>query len=469
MTKLTLRDYQRLQFDFLTNSDDNTCVQSPTGTGKSVVIEAYIQHLLEQGKKRIAVITPSQELVKNIKDYFGSKATMAFTGETPNIYAPIFITTFQSAGKYMKMYEPEHYISDECHLSVCQTWQNALIPGIRHDGFTATPNRLDGKPLRGNFNKLYKSPPIQWFIDRNYLAPFNLTICDYPEFADSKSDNLGTQQEVFGSIPEIEKTIDIYMENSRNGKALFFVTGINHGLMLVEKLNHYGIDASFVDSKTPKGERNKNFNAFKHGKKQALVNINLFTTGIDVPECSDVYACRFTYSPTLHFQMAGRGWRYLPGKIFNYFDLSGNCWYHGSPTMPYNWSLEGDKNPRGSNKESLYYRCSQCYYELLLRKSVVEPMTYDCPQCGFTNYFFPKTRLGETGKELLEHTLKILKLPQELRPLAAHIISIERSTKLTVLEKITAICECEAPTNLKKLPLKRLGLDKKSIKLFTEG
>lgn len=469
--QFSLRSYQQSQLEFLISQSENTCIQSPTGSGKSIVIEAYIQHLLEQGKTRIAVITPSQELVRNIKEYFGSLATMAFSGETPNIFAPIFITTFQSAGKYMKLYDPEHYISDECHLSVCQTWQNALIPGIRHDGFTATPNRLDGRPLRENFQHLYKSPSIQWFIDQKYLAPFKLTICDYPEFSDSKSDNLGNQQEVFGSAPEIAKTVEIFMQKSRKEKSLFFVTGVEHGMQLQEKLEKYGIDASFVDSKTPKRVRDKCFQEFKYGNKQALININLFTTGIDVPECSSVFACRFTYSPTLHFQIAGRGWRYMPGKVFKYFDLAGNCYYHGSPTMPYSWSLNGDKSPRGTNKESLFYRCSKCFTELILRKDVKgnEIQEMICPQCGQNNFLYPKIRLGDVGKELTEKTFRLLKMPPTIRPMVAHVVSIERSSKLSVIEKVAAICELDAPIKLKRMSLKRLGVDSRSIKLFTEG
>jgi superfamily II DNA or RNA helicase len=468
---IELRDYQNEQLEFLLNSDENTCIQSPTGTGKTPVMVQYINQLLDNGLSNIAVITPSSELVRNIKGYFGTRATMAFSGEIPNLYAPILITTYQSAAKYLNtgLYTPQHVISDECHSSVCDTWKSVIKPGVRHDGFTATPNRLDGKPLSKNFSRLYKSPPIQWFIDRSYLAPFRLTICEYPEFYDSKGDSLGTQQQIFGSIPEINKAVDVYMENSRYSKTMFFVTGVAHGLQLEERLRHYGIDASFVESKTPRSIRNRDFGEFKFGNKKVLININLFTTGIDVPECDSIYTCRFVYSPTLHFQIAGRGWRYLPGKIFNYFDLSGNCYYHGSPTMPYPWSLEGDKTKHESNRHSLYHRCQKCNHEIILKRFVKEVLVTNCPACGMVNQLFPKAKVGDVGKELIENTFKLLKLPSEMAEATAHIISIERHKKMNPREKLMAIAEINAPMKVKKASLKRLGFSEITIKnLFGE-
>jgi superfamily II DNA or RNA helicase/phage FluMu protein Com len=468
---IELRDYQKKQLDFLINSDENTCIQSPTGTGKTPVMVQYINQLLEKGLNSIAVITPSSELVRNIKGYFGTRATMAFSGEIPNLYAPILITTYQSAAKYLNtgLYTPQHVISDECHSSVCDTWKNVIKPGVRHDGFTATPNRLDGKPLSENFSRLYKAPAIQWFIDRKYLAPFNLTICDYPEFYDAHNDSLCTQQEIFGSIPEIDKSVEIYMENSRNSKTMFFVTGVAHGLQLEERLRHYGVDASFIESTTPRSIRNRDFGEFKFGNKKVLININLFTTGIDVPECDAIYACRFSYSPTFHFQIAGRGWRYLPGKTFKYFDLAGNCYYHGSPTMPYPWSLEGDKIKRGSNKESLYHRCYKCSKELILKRMVKDVLIINCPSCKTVNQLFPKTKMGDVGQKLFEDAFKLLKLPSEMAEATAHIISIERNKKMNPREKLMAIAEIEAPMKIKKASLKRLGFSEKAIKaLFGE-
>lgn len=460
--KKVLRPYQLDQLNFLLESDENTLIQSPTGTGKSVVIEAYINALLALGKKSIFVITPSKELCLNLKSYFGSMATVAFSGETPNIFAPIFISTFQSASKYIELYQPDHIISDEAHISVCATWSKLLKKvNVRHDGFTATPNRLDGKPLRENFSKIYVSEPIQWFIDNKYLAPLDLTICDFPEFMSAKGDSLGSQEEIFGSIPEVERSIKIFTENSLNDdKVLFFVTGINHGLLLEDELKKIGVDASFISSKTKTKERDRVFQSFQNGDKKVLINVGLFTTGVDIPKCSSVYLCRFTFSPTTFFQMVGRGWRYLDGKTYKLFDLSGNCWHHGSPAMFYEWSLDSNKKAaKTSNKYSKYFRC-ECGNELILRSLVTEPIMIICNSCSKAKYLAPKP---DTSTDVVEKGFSLLDVDKEYVETVVFVFWYFKRHRLNIYQKIQYVTSMDLPTTVKRKFLKHLGLNEKAL------
>lgn len=367
--ELELRNYQLEQLEFLIDSDDNSCVQSPTGTGKSVVIAAYVEYLLKMGKQRIAIITPRKELVKNLKKYFGNRATMAFTNEKPNLFAPILITTFQSANKYMKLYNPDHYISDESHLSVTKTWCKAIDEGVRHDGFTATPMRYDGRKLRTHYSKLYKSQPIQWFIDNGYLSEVNIHQAEFDDpvrigYYYSQKDDLMKQYEILGCKPKIDETVDLYLSKHKGEKSLFFVTSEGHGVDLEEALCRKGVNARFLTHKTSNKRRDNDFQAFAKDGLDCLINMELFTTGIDVPNCLNVFACRFTKSVALLFQMFGRGTRKSEGKIYNYYDLAGNHYYHDYDILTFNaWSLDNldeeimmSASPRNRDSGGVYVK-----------------------------------------------------------------------------------------------------------------
>lgn len=470
--RLVLRDYQQKHFNELFKcGKDRVLIQSPTGTGKSVEMAAIIEHLLSSGIKRICVITPNRELVRNLKNYLGTKATMAFSRLVPNMYCSVLITTYQSGKKYIKNFDPQYIISDEAHSAKAETWEKLIPDGIPHLGYTATPSRLDGKPLKDLFDYLITSPSIKWFVDKGYLAPYQIIPKDIPEWILQKNDDLGSQESIFGSVPEIKKTVKLWLEECQDRKTLIFCTTIQHGIMLEKEFMKHSVDARFLSSKSPIDERDIYYDQFKSGSLKVLINVNLFKVGIDIPDCDTVFACRFFGSQVDAFQSFGRGTRPHPGKLYKYYDLSGTSYYHGDFGLKDDWSLESKPYKETSNYHSVYHRCFKCDTELFHKSKIEELTMINCHKCGFLNVMIPRVRLGEEGKAIVEQSFEKFKFKPEYGALIAHMVSIERSTKFSKWEKIEKLLTLQIPNDVKLEKFKfdiftRLGIPIASTKSF---
>lgn len=421
-----LRDYQVDQYNACMSaiaSNQNIIIQSPTGTGKSVVIEVLICSLIEQGYNRILVITPNSLLVDNIADQFNPRlVAKAYSGVKPNLKKPILVSTFLSVGKYIQDFDPEIIISDETHYSASKTWSAVLTQTkALKIGFTATPERLDGKSLEDFYDTIYVSPSIKDFIDKGYLSPIRMILSDVaPQIAPDSS--LNKQEKVIGSIPEIEKTVKTYLNLNLIGKTLVFVTGKKHGKLLETEFKKYGVRAVFIYS----GQTYQDLGVTKSDRRNTgmkpvdiiidkfrttdeidvLINIDLCTTGVNIPDIQNILMCRKTQSKALFYQMVGRGTRLAKGKeCMMLIDLVGNVWQHSSEKsfLEYtDWKLETieleQSEPKEGKDQGLY--CEVCD-EKIGKKPINQDIKITCPRCGHENFFDVKEK-EETDFNLLD-------------------------------------------------------------------
>lgn len=448
MSKLhSLREYQQDHVNELFSSKHNqNIIQSPTGTGKSVEIAHVTLKLLDSGIKKIMIITPNRELVQNLKSYLGTAASMAFSGMVPNIGVPILITTYKSAHKYLDVFKPEYFISDEAHSVRAETWEKLIPAGAYHLGYTATPSRGDGKPLSTMFKHLITSPSINWFVNHGYLSPYQIIPRDIPEWKlTGRGDDLGQQEKIFGGVPQIKKTVKLWIDECSENKTLIFCTTIDHGILLEKEFMRKGVDARFLSSKTPILERDKHYESFKNGHLKVLINVNLFKTGIDIPDCDCIFACRFFGSEVDAFQSFGRGMRHQDGKLFRYYDLSGTAYYHGDFGLKDDWSLDYTPYKESSNLCSVYHRCVKCDKELIHKSFIEQVTTLTCSYCQQVNVLTPKVRLGDEGKVIFEESFRKFKFKPQYGALVSHMISIERSTKKSKWQKIEELLTLEIP------------------------
>ena len=82
----------------------------------------------------------------------------------------MILTEANRLGEYKK---PALIIVDEGHLSRSKSWEKVLN---YYDTFTvsltATPVRLDGKPLGDMYDTLIEGVSVKWLIENKCLAPF---------------------------------------------------------------------------------------------------------------------------------------------------------------------------------------------------------------------------------------------------------------------------------------------------------
>jgi superfamily II DNA or RNA helicase len=152
--------------------------------------------------------------------------------------------------------------------------------------------------------------------------------------------------------------------------------------MIVEAFNSAGIKAVHADANTKAEKRKKIFRKLVKGEVKVVCNVDVFSTGVDVPEVACIQVCRPTQSLIWYLQALGRGLRPSPetGKSnCIIIDNAGNAFRFGSPYLRHEADL-GKKRPvSDSDEDEIKVRtCKQCHF-------VFKPTENKCPDCGYTN------------------------------------------------------------------------------------
>ncbi|MGE4132000.1 MAG: helicase-related protein [Bdellovibrionales bacterium] len=105
------------------------------------------------------------------------------------------------------------------------------------------------------------------------------------------------------------------------GKTLIFAVNIEHCRRLKEGIRQADstIPVEIVHSQMPFRHQQAIKDKFERGEITVLINVEMMTTGVDVPDIKTVFLTRPTESPILYAQMIGRGSRRIPGKKDRFF------------------------------------------------------------------------------------------------------------------------------------------------------
>lgn len=223
---------------------------------------------------------------------------------------------------------PRNYFStvviDEAHIAAAKTpteilnhFNDAAILGL-----TATPARLDRKPLVGPgclFETIAYQRDIEFMIDQGYFVPV------VPRVREIRSVDLSEVRTQAGDLHlgDLEKQIvanaapiaRIAWEESEHGKlpTLIYTPGVASAKAVASTLNEWWPESAVaVDGETPVEERRAIKDDFG-GKVRFLPNCQLVTKGVDLPAIRCVVMARLTKSRTLFIQCGTRGGRPTPG------------------------------------------------------------------------------------------------------------------------------------------------------------
>jgi len=241
-------------------------------------------------------------------------------------------------------------IIDEAHHSTAKTYKR-LIDNIKKRvnnklimlGLTATPWRMAEKE-KGLLKMVYPDD-IQYSIDIRTLIKTG--ILSEPIFEDVETginlireaqltkEQIRKLQTSFGDFDSIlgEKTAKIIAENKERNmlivnqylknkdkynKTIVFALNIDHAIALNALFQAKGVKSDFIvstklDSKTgisiSAKENEEKINKFRKGDLDVLINVNILTEGVDVPNINTIFLARPTRSTILMNQMVGRGLR----------------------------------------------------------------------------------------------------------------------------------------------------------------
>jgi len=358
------------------------CIQAPTGSGKTVIAVAVIASAVAQFGSRVLVVAHRKELI----DQFWSQlyragitaGVMRADDERTDTQLPIQVGTVQTLTR-RDLPNADLVFVDEAHRCPGDSYQRILAgyPKATVFGLTATPARLDGKPLREHFDQLVPVASYSALIDAGAIvAPIVYAPRTPPNLSKVKKVagdyHEGELQDVMMGAHVVGDVVRTWLERAEGRSTVVFAVGIEHSRALIERFRDAGVSCEHLDGTTPEDERERILVELEEGKLQLVSNVGVLCEGWDQPRVKCCVMARPTLSLTLWMQCAGRilrPWGDRPPVIL---DHSGNVDRHGLPHEDREWSLEG--SVKRARETSSYRVCAGCY-------AYVETMP--CRLCGF--------------------------------------------------------------------------------------
>lgn len=344
--KLILRNYQKTIVnncrEAFKNGYKKLCCVLPCGAGKTAIFchLAYL-NTIKKPSNRVLILLHRKELLKQTIEAF-----QAFQINTDHINIAM-IQSFKNTLKTgVKPYSL--IIIDECHHATSNSFKAVLDAYSKTAliGFTATPARLDGKPLGAIFDKLIIGVDYAYLIANNYLV-------DYDYFSPDLNFNFAEWKLKSGDFDTTDNALhldkkaiygDILKYIDLSKKTIIYSPTVDYSKKLEAQINDYfkSSVAKEFNGTTPQPERDQIITDFKNDKIKILINVDLIGEGLNVPSCDCVFFLRATQSLTLYIQQAGRALRsdpQNPTKRASIFDFVGNIYRFGFPDAPRVWSL----------------------------------------------------------------------------------------------------------------------------------
>lgn len=285
---------------------------------------------------------------------------------------------------------PDVILVDEAHHALAKSYQNILnkFPKAIVLLFTATPRRTGRQQLDQIADDIIVGQSIHELTEKGFLAPFRYfqppndfdekalkrgSTGDYT--AESMQEAMSTK--IFGHIVKQYKRI-------ANGKqAVVYTYSVDSAIKIATEFNSAGISTIEVDGTTSKEKRDRAVRKFRDQEIKILVNVNLFTEGVDLPNVDCVIMARPTASLALYLQFSMRCLNPREGKTAIIIDHANNFKKFGYPDDDRDWKL-AIKSGKQKSKTLLkdpglsIVTCDYCF--AVVKASEVKDGK--CPLCG---------------------------------------------------------------------------------------
>lgn len=333
-----LRPYQQDVKDkifTLWKSEKNVMLQMPTGAGKTILFSSVINDIIKVPDSKILIIAHRKELLEQISSHL-SKYNIEHGIISSNRkrclekrvqVASIQTLTHKNNEEITKSFVPNFIVIDEAHHTLAKTYDQLwkLYPLSWKLGATATPCRINGAPFTNHFSELISSLSVKELIEKGFLSDYTF----YTENPDSdlfkailsikKKSSTGDYRindllQNLNVERHVKKLVLSYSTYANGLKGIVYCISIEHAHNICEAYKNIGVVAEYIDSKTPKTEREQIVQDFKDGKIQVLVNVDIFSEGFDCPDVEFIQMARPTWSLSKYMQQVGRGLRTSPGK-----------------------------------------------------------------------------------------------------------------------------------------------------------
>lgn len=330
-------------------------VQMPTGSGKTyTALEAVVDILRRKRRRKYIVwLVDSNELAEQALDSFvylwklkGDRSICAF--RLFHSFNPTFNDTeggvvFASFDQFYSILKNTNHASfealwrlikntellivDEAHTSVAETYETCIRCFINTDytsifGLSATPGRStpdSTKQLIGLYsNNLVRlkdcsgepiKDPLGYLQEQSFLAHLDCKILETGiNVSDNVEDSILTKLAI--NSDRNDRILEqIKLADDAKEATLVFACTLDHVLALFILCKAKGIKAEYIIGAVNQVRRLDILSRFKKRDFSILLNLEILSTGIDVPNINKIIITRPIGSPLLYSQILGRALR----------------------------------------------------------------------------------------------------------------------------------------------------------------
>lgn len=413
-------------------------VQSPTGSGKGVLIGAMVA----MSKYDVLILAHSEEILKqdaaHVRKWgMGCTEVFAKTRKMPQSgHCAMMAQTLRQRLKkedWAVWFDSFRFILiDECHRSEFDFVFERGLEGVYVVGLSASPARYGQMRQLGlDYGALVTGPSVQQLIDLGHLCRCRLYSLDAPsmddvEWSSARGDyNLGQMAAKFQSRTRYVGAVENYMRICPGQKCLVFCCSSEQTIQLTKAFCEAGVDAryslsgSFDEDDEYSGERQDVIDGFARGDFPVLVNYGIFTTGLDIPDIKVVMLMFSTTSLVKYLQCLGRASRPADGKNgeFICLDFGLNFERLGRYEDEREWSV-WHKTGAGGGVAPVK-ECPQCHKLIAIQY----------PNCPFCGYHFPTQQ--EIFKAELQEIVAAKKPEQEKETVEQYVARMKLEGKTT--------------------------------------
>lgn len=353
----------------------------------------WLAEQISSRRKRVLILAHRRELIRQACEKLAEAGVTDYgvidAGGRKPVRTLVTVASVQTLVNRLAHYPDGTWdliIVDEAHHAVATTYAKILKEhrSAHILGVTATPERLDGRGLRQEFDELVLGPAVRDLILDGYLA-------DYVAYgAETRPDlsgihmvagdyDKGELAALMSSQKMVGDLVDHYRKYADGLPAVAFCVTVAHAEAVALRFQEAGYLAGSVDGSMDTATRDERIGGLANGQVQILTSCALIGEGLDIPGIVACIDCKPTLSLAQCMQQWGRALRPKadPDQKAVILDHAGNLGEHGFPDDPREWSLDATRRARKKKKQTIVQitTCFGCYASLPAGTKI-------CPHCG---------------------------------------------------------------------------------------
>ncbi len=337
---------EKLQFEREMMHSYKNLIIAATGTGKTAIsafdYKDFNKKIIKDyGRQaRLLFVSHREKILKQARSTYRSVMVDGNFGEiwtgriAPSSRGNLerLFVTIQTLNNNWDIFERmgadfyDYVVIDEVHHSASGSYReifSRMKPKV-FIGLTATPERMDGKEIKPDFNDRFAAEiRLQEALNQQLLSPFDyfcvtddsvdlsrMACCGdkYDTAELNRAYNNNSQR--FGLI---QKALDNYVNDPFDCKAVCFCCSIEHAVYMDTMFHKNGYRSMAVTSRNS-ADIDKASMMLARGEINYLCVADILNEGVDIPEIDTVLFLRPTESLTIFLQQLGRGLRLADGK-----------------------------------------------------------------------------------------------------------------------------------------------------------